>query len=285
MLPKDPWLGRFIPDLDSLIAASKLESDAPAAASVWRVPAFTWAPGTAEHGRKGVGRRMPFRVHWDVLADGPQTRTGQAVGPGAVLDVRAKPEAVTVAQLRKEARDARWRLFGELSRWAPEAVAGAHAVRRAEIAKNMQRVDRPLLDGPALEAVADELMVGPRGFFERMLALIVRQGCFDHVDPEMWVRTMLRREADQAVGRAIGDVHPGPRLRRLFAMHRDEPLDLLQLIELYNKGISRSNRIGPSRARRALLAGMVAPTMPLEGQPGYGVRTPSAEDTYLEARV
>ncbi|ARD42456.1 hypothetical protein [Actinomyces gaoshouyii] len=284
-LPRHPWLGRFIPALDSLVAASELAPDTPDDARVWRVAAFTWAPGTTSHGRKGSRRLMPYRVHWDVLADSPEERTGQVVGPGVTLDVRAEPEPVTVAQLRSEARDARWCLFTELSRWAPGAVAAAHSVRSAEIARNMQRDDTPLLDGPALEAVEGELMLAPRGFFERMLTLVVRPSCFDRADPELWIRTMLRREADQAVGRAIGDVLPGPQIRRLLAMHRDEPLDLQRLIDLYNRGASRTNRIGPSRAARALLAGTASPTQ----QPEYRLKhlacAQSAEDTYLGAEV
>ena len=257
--PRHPWLGKFIPALDSLVAASGLAPDTPDDTCVWRVAAFTWAPGTTRHGRKGSRRLMPYRIHWDVLAAGPEERTGQAVGPGVALDVRAEPEPVTVAQLRCEAWDARWCLFTELSRWAPRMVAAAHSVRSAEIARSMQRKDVPLLDGPALEAVVDELMLSSRGFFERMLTLVVRPACFDRADPELWIRTMLRREADQAVGRAIGDVLPGPQIRRLYAMHRDESLDLQRLIDLYNRGASRTNRIGPSRAARALLVGTASP--------------------------
>lgn len=284
MTPRHPWLGRFVPAFDSLVAASELEQDAPDDSLVWRVPAFTWAPGTAKHGPKGSGRLMPFRVHWKVLGDNSSTRTGQAVGPGVDFDVRAEPELATVAQVRSAGRQARWALFDEFSRWVPKAVASAHAVRSAEVAKTLGRADLPLLDDPALEAVGDELLVGQHGFFERMLALVVRPGCFDRVDPELWVHTMLRREADQAVGRAIGDVLPGPRIRGLFAEHRNEPLDLQRLIDLYNRGISRTNRIGPARAAKALLVGSAGPaSLPDEQLDTALSHASSAEDVCLEA--
>ena len=283
MLPRHPWLGRNVPLLDSLVAASEISPDAPEDSEVWRLPAFTWAPSTPRHGRKGRGRLMPYRVHWDVLVDGPSVRTGQAVGPGTHLEVEAAPERVTVATLRAQGRDARWRLFNEISSWVPRAVAGAHAVRSAEVAQNMRRQERPLLDPVSLETIADGLMLAPRGFFERMLRLVVRPTCFDRADPELWVRTMLRREADQAVGRAVGDVLPGPQIRRLYAMHRDEPLTLEQLIALFNEGVSQSNRIGARRATRALLVNSAGAVETPEAQLGHAFSAPSAEDVYLRA--
>ena len=283
-LVRHPWLARFVPELEALVSAADLDPHTPDEAVVWRVPAFTWAPGTSEQGRKGAGRLMPFRVHWNVLSDTPGTRTGRAVGPGVLLDSTAEPSPVAASQLRHEAASARWVLFDELSTWAPKAVAAAHAVRSAEVASNQGAEDVPLLDAPALEAVVDELMLGEHGLFERMLALVVRPSCFDRVDPERWVRTMLRREADQAIGRAIGDVPPGPRVRRLAAAHRDEPLE--RIVRLYNNGISRSNRIAPARAARALLVGLAVP-MRLREERLMGAlpHVPSAEDVYLGVRA
>lgn len=283
MSARHPWLARFVPALDALVAVSELDPCASDEAVVWRAPAFTWAPGTGEQGRKGAGRLMPLRVHWNVLSGGPGVRTGSAVGPGVLLDVEAEPDPVTVSRLRSAAGDARWALFRELDFWAAKAVASAHAVRSAEVASNRGVEDVPLLDPPALEAVADELMVGEHGFFKRMLDLIVRPACFDRVDPLRWIRTMLRRDADQAVGRAIGDVLPGPRIRRLAAEHRGgEPLNLDRIIALYNRGVSRSNRVGAARAARALLVGGLAPArLSEERLMALLPFSPGAEDVYL----
>lgn len=94
---------------------------------------------------------------------------------------------------------------------------------------------------------------------------------------------MLRRDADQAVGRAIGDVLPGPRIRRLAAEHRGgEPLNLDRIIALYNRGVSRSNRVGAARAARALLVGGLAPArLSEERLMALLPSSPGAEDVYL----
>ena len=133
-LVRHPWLARFVPELEALVSAADLDPHTPDEAVVWRVPAFTWAPGTSEQGRKGAGRLMPFRVHWNVLSDTPGTRTGRAVGPGVLLDSTAEPSPVAASQLRHEAASARWVLFDELSTWAPKAVAAAHGLRTSEAA-------------------------------------------------------------------------------------------------------------------------------------------------------
>ena len=283
-MPRHPWLARFVPDVDARVAASELNPDTPDEVEMWRVPAFTWAPGTSIQGRKGKGRLMPFRIHWNVLSDSPAPRTSTAVGPGASFDVTAEPEPVAVGQLRHEAEAARWRLFSELNSWVSKAVVAAHAVRSAEIASSRNIRDVPLLDSPALEAVADELMVGDHGFFSRMLPLIVRQTCFDKVDPERWMRTMLRRDADQAVGRAVGDVLPGPRVRRLASKLPGGSLD--EIVELYNRGVSRSNRIAPARAACALLIGRTAPEHIDDERLADALpHAPSAEDVCLGVSV
>lgn len=281
MTPRHPWLARFVPALEALVAVSELGPGAPGGSVVWRVPAFTWVTGTREHGCKGRGRLMPVRVHWRVLSDGPVVREGRAVGPGVVLDVTAKPEPVEAGRLREEAEEARWRLFSELGPWASKAVVAAHAVRSAEVAASRGVREAPLLDALALEAVADELMVGDHGFFIRMLSLVVRPECFDRVDPERWVRTMLRRDADQAVGRAVGDVLPGPQVRRLAARHPGESLE--EIVALYNRGVaSRSNRIAPARAARALLVGRAVPVcVSEECLVAVTPPAPSAEDVCL----
>ena len=71
MSARHPWLARFVPALDALVAVSELDPCASDETVVWRAPAFTWAPGTGEQGRKGAGRLMPLRVHWNVLSGEP----------------------------------------------------------------------------------------------------------------------------------------------------------------------------------------------------------------------
>ena len=275
------WLATYVPDIEALIAGAELDPEAPDELLVGLVPAFAWAPATSRHGAKGRGSvAMPYRVDWDVLSSGLMERSGTARGPGRSLAITVEPEGVTAGQVRQRAEDARWHLFEEMSRWAPRAVASAHGARSAEVAASTGRADVPLLDGPDLEALTNELMLGEQGFFARMLGLVVRRRCFDRVDPQRWIRTMLRREADQAVGRAVGDVLPGPRVRRIAAAHGDQPLETV--VALYNQGISRTNRIAADRAARALLVGRLTPASVGEGQLEAALpAAPSAEDMFL----
>ncbi|MDO4243516.1 MAG: hypothetical protein Q4C85_07135 [Actinomyces sp.] len=261
---------------------------------VWTVPAFMWVAAPEVMGRKGRDRAsggrldVPVRIQWDgggtvwVTAG---ARRGQAVGPGVVRPVVAPGVEATAGDVRAAGWEARWRLFGEVEPWAGEQVARAAAVRRREIAdaRGLADVDvGPALDEVALEGIASDLMVAEGGAFERMCRLMARPSCFERTDPLRWLRMTLAREADQAVGRALGDVWTGPRLRRLAALHP----------HLSEEGVAarfnatHARQVSAAQVRRALDAGrgrQVPLRHDLADVIDELVSVPSAEDVALEA--
>lgn len=290
---RHPWLARWAPVLEAMIQAADVPEGLDDRERVWAVPAFMWVAAPEVMGRKGRDRAsggrldVPVRIQWDgggTVCTTVGGRRGLAVGPGVDRPVRAVGVEAAAGAVRAAGREARWRLFGEVELWAGEQVARAAAVRRREIAeaRGLADVDvgLPALDEVALEGIASDLMVAEGGAFERMCRLMVRPSCFERTDPLRWLRMTLAREADQAVGRALGDVWTGPRLRRLAARHP----------HLSEKGVAarfnatHARQVSAAQVRRALDAGR-ARRVPL----GHDladvidelVSVPSAEDVAL----
>ncbi|MBW3068950.1 hypothetical protein GZ998_05410 [Actinomyces sp. 594] len=292
-MTRHPWLARWAPALEAMIQAADLPEGLGDGESVWVVPAWMWVTAPAAMGRKGYDRvsggrlGVPVRVQWDAggtVSPRSGDRRGRAVGPGIDQPVQAAGAETTAGAVRVAGEEARWSLFSEVEVWAAGQVERAAAARRREIAEAHGHADvdtgPPPLDEVALEGITSDLMVAPGGAWERMCRLMVRPGCFERTDPLRWLRMTLAREADQAVGRALGDVWTGPRLRRLAAAHPH--LSVEGVAERFNAGHVRQVTAG--QVRRALEAGRarrVALNHDLaEGIDALAV-SPSAEDVAL----
>lgn len=74
-----------------------------------------------------------------------------------------------------------------------------------------------VLSDTTIESIADHMLLGDRstpGSVERMLDACLRNN-FARVDPMRYIKTWLRRDAEEAIRRDIGDPKPGAKVRRL----------------------------------------------------------------------
>lgn len=109
-----------------------------------------------------------------------------------------------------------------------------------------------LLDDIRLAQIVDEMSIGSDtqpGAVTRLINRIIQPQTFARVDPLRYVATSLRRDAEDAIKRTVGDPRIGIALRRYTAQH--QPKNLETLIAGWNEKNPR-NMIGPDRAIAAL---------------------------------
>lgn len=221
-----------------------------AVSEAWVVDPFVVLPAPASRG-VAAGDLMPYRVDLPTtVVPGPDPAPvrvkGHLVDQGVVLT----PHLVGAFEAAEGGARAWWELFAYCEPMARKAVQRAHGRRVAELSDATGRPPTPLLDEIALESVVDQMMTGRGGSFERMTRLVLSPTRFQRVSPARWLATTIYREAWQQVGKAVGDVRPGPRIRLMASkMHGSTHA---QVASAFNATVTASNRITPDLVERAL---------------------------------
>lgn len=218
------------------------------------------APGSA---KVDAGELMPYRVDAPSVVMGPGPVRVRIKGPGLSAVVAADTFHVWAEQAQASGERAYWELFELVEPMAHAAVERAHSARVSELAESSGRPVMPLMDSIGLQTVVDSMMTAPGGSFERITRLALSHTRFHKVGVVPWLRQTIGREAWQEVGRAIGDVRPGPRIRRMA--HATAPNGLSELTRAFNSTVTASHRVSEQLAQRALdVASAPPPPLSLE---------------------
>jgi hypothetical protein len=149
---------------------------------------------------------------------------------------------------------------GELFMPAQRSRSCDMPVQRAHSSDISWQGEADWLSGPVLDALADEIVLGPdgqRSRADRLLERCLLPGTFVNVDPLRYIATSLRCTSVQAVQRHLGDPAAGAGVRRVAAqlsVPRDRPIspeDITRVLEEYQAAHPKE-RLGPARAARAL---------------------------------
>lgn len=163
-------------------------------------------------------------------------------------------------RLKEAGENAKWTLIMDFVEPEVRKLARqAHAAVSYEIAGSPERV-RPVLDDQGIEQVIDTMMLGdedrqgrPRpGAVHRMVELCLNPDAFRKVEPLRFMDKHLRREAEAAIRRRLGDPHIGPKIRKVARAH--PRADVEQVVELYRKTYPK-DCLSAERAYDALSAG------------------------------
>lgn len=182
------------------------------------------------------------------------------------LPVRITARAVTRPKMRKALAElveagkaAKWEAIVALEPFVERACARALANISNELGGGptfeweASGATTRVLDNVSVEKVRDEMLLGSDthpGAVHQLLNRCLRPGSFRNVDPLRYISDSIRRDAEDAMRREIGDPRIGPKVRRMF---RERPTSTLpELLQRYNAAYPADN-IGSGRAARALL--------------------------------
>lgn len=248
----------------------------------WRLPAM-------DIGRKGVNRTtgeqllMPVRLDWggndalirvDPAGSEAYPLRWQARSMGwsdtglaaAELDegslahlyaISTHDQSSTIAALQRisqAGRDSMWRFLTGLEPFVTATVRKAHAAVRHEIAGTTGRI-QDVLPETGLEQVVNTMLLGAEdedasnSSAMRLLNLCLRPECFVKVDPLMYLRQHIRRDAEEQIRRAIGDPRIGPKIRRLASSMPGSSIE--EMVEEYRLAFPK-DRLSLNRAEAAL---------------------------------
>lgn len=142
--------------------------------------------------------------------------TGNNSAPGIVH--RAVEDLEDLVRI---GRQSQWQLLFSLEPFVASTVHKAHSAVSHEIGETTGRV-QPVLHDTGIEQIVNVLMVGESTAegvdspsVPRLLEQCLRHDRFTKVDPLMFLRRNLRRDAEEHIRRAIGDPRIGPKVRRV----------------------------------------------------------------------
>lgn len=186
----------------------------------------------------------------------------------------------TVDQLRELSRaghQSKWQLLFSLEPFITSTVRKAHSAVSHEIGELTGRV-RAVLHETGIEHVVNTMMLGEpvegtvRGAsVPRLLEQCLEPDRFARVDPLMFLRRNLRRDAEEHVRRAIGDPRIGPKIRRIAAAMPGATVD--EVVEAYRREHPQ-DRLSTARAEAALSVGSdpMARSVLLDPETNVGAR-------------
>lgn len=265
------------------------------ASGVAALPSWVWVSPTANVGRKdqddGGKHRLllPARIQWrngeDVITMAPGDRvemswrvrglgidqSGSTIVCGVAASGRQElpdqslpPAKMEISagrdpgELQHRSHLSRWALLTSLESWVERALRRANAAVAIEI----HGPDHPwagVLDRVAIESLRDRMMLGDgdEGPVARLIERCLHPDTFIRVDPARYIALTLRRDAEAAVRREIGDPPIG---RKVRAIYRDLSPSSMDDLLGHIQDVYPDDRIGAGRAHRALsLAGIHMP--------------------------
>lgn len=152
----------------------------------------------------------------------------------------------------EDGRAAWWEATLLLEPWLQKSLYRAHAKISYEFADLPETNGRTMiLSETTIEAIADHMLLGnetSQGTVSRMLEACLRHD-FARVDPMRYIKTWLRRDAEEAIRRDLDDPKQGPKVRRLAeatGAHDDT-----ELLTAY-KAAYPNDQVGIGRLTRAM---------------------------------
>ncbi len=180
-------------------------------------------------------------------------------------------------ELVRAGRQSQWQLLFSLEPFVTSTVHKAHSAVSHEISELTGRF-QPVLHDTGIEQIVNVLMVGEptAGVADtpsvpRLLEQCLRHDRFTTVDPLMFLRRNLRRDAEDQVRRAIGDPRIGPKVRRLA---RQMPgASVGEIVAAYRLEHPK-DRLSTARAEAALQVGSdpMARSVALDPETNRGAR-------------
>lgn len=275
--------------LGRVAAEHLASSPLPRRGAVVELPTWIWLPaaGRGRKGiaRDGGSLLMPARVEWSVpnpgivpdgqmvtlrwrshgmeqQISGTTTVTAGHAGasfvdgepPAGAVAVATEPAAALrrrLSDLSQDGAQAWWDALTSLEPFVERALTNGHAY----LARDVHGRDGapPVLDEVSLAQLRDHMLLGEEGDKASPVGRLIEGSLdaarFASVDPERYVMTALRRDAQEAIRRRIGDPHVGSRIRRVAQEIGSRDIGLV--VAAYNDG-RRSDLIGPDRAEKAL---------------------------------
>lgn len=169
------------------------------------------------------------------------------------------PMRLIVAALNRMVEDgksARWEIIREMEPRVLQTIHKAHSAVSHEIGLSTGII-QPMLDETGLEEVLSVMMFGyvdergeerPGSVF-RLLNLCQSPSAFVKVDPLRYIAKHLRRDAESAIRKKLGDPHIGPKIREIA--RRFPNTDISVVVAQYRK-VYPKDRLSTNRAQEAL---------------------------------
>ena len=211
---------------------------------------FRWTELGAGHTRSGVtavtaSRGAPPPAENRTVADIPDRVIAPTTSPSSVK--RA------LAALAADGESARWEAMIGLEPNVRAAMRRAHAEIAAEVGPALDGTCR-LLDHIDHQALADWMLLGDASSqnlppLARLIARCCQPSTFVKVDPKRYIDSALRVYATEAIRRAVGDPHVGPKVRAAAAQLGTTNVD--DVLAFYRRR-RPSDRLGRRRAEAAL---------------------------------
>lgn len=175
--------------------------------------------------------------------------------PAAEMTGSPMSRRAALSHLRTISEDGRaawWEATLLLEPWLQKSLYRAHAKISHEFTGLPETNGRTMiLSDTTIEAIADHMLLGndsAQGTVARMLDACLRHD-FAKVDPMRYIKTWLRRDAEEAIRRDLDDPKLGPKVRRLAEASGARTND--ELLDAYRAAYP-SDEVGIGRLTRAL---------------------------------
>lgn len=176
--------------------------------------------------------------------------------------VGAASRARTINSLKalsEAGKAARWELVTFIEPEVRTVTLRAHGAVSNEMGLS-SGVVVPVLDGQGLESVINAMLLGEEndkgewkpGSVFRLIDLCLTPDCFRKVEPLRYMVKHLRRDAETAIRKKIGDPHIGPKVREVARQNPRAGVE--EIVELYRQVYPR-DRLSERRAQDALSVG------------------------------
>lgn len=208
----------------------------------------------------GMGHAYAGQGRLIARAGNPLTAApGEAPSLAEPLYTGFGPERMIAAALKRlvlDGESARWEIIRELEPRVLQTIHKAHSAVSHEIGLSTGII-QPMLDETGLEEVLSVMMFGyidergderPGSVF-RLLSLCESPTTFVKVDPLRYISKHLRRDAESAIRKKLGDPHIGPKIREIA--RRFPNTDISVVVAQYRK-VYPKDRLSTNRAQEAL---------------------------------
>ncbi|WP_375000185.1 hypothetical protein [Aeromicrobium sp. CTD01-1L150] len=207
----------------------------------------TWTMSSLGH--TGVGS---IEVACSELVRSERTDTsGDDTPPSSVTYPPQSRQKISaeLERIAEAGRLAEWQFRMNLEKFVDQCVHKAH---RRVLADIFDEDVVALFDPIKLDQIRDRILFGDDenpGAVTRLIERCLRPSSFAKVDPVRYISSSLRRDAEDAVRKEIGDPRIGRALRRLAETVQPDSID--ELVEAYNE-LNPNARISTKRAHDAM---------------------------------